>query len=1335
MKLTNKHKITITNKGVSMKKMFTFAWLFLFIAVAVEAGSIPQWKKNKIEEMNKFETIKFKSGDNKINESFSWMPGFFVKDYDHYNFIVLEKATDNVAWLAGGSYSGSPKAGSIYGFIVDFTGQQPVTKSFKYADGYLGGLGGLAAFDASIAVMGLYTGELVRTTNGGQSWDTVHVYNNPDSAFIDGVKRIPGTDTVYAFGDADSKGVFVGISVNKGLTWTRLTVGPKGSKSTWWGYAGYNQCLATVPGKVWYTAYSYAVPQDSILISSSSNGGVTWDETSVFLKPNVATNYYFRSINFKDANVGYGVSRRSVLSTSSDNDNWYHKTTDGGKTWSDTISMEPGALHKTQKVYSVQSIPGSDWVLAVGFSSLTGSKSWLSKNGGSTFEVIKTPGVTNLTNFIALDTNKIIVGGYKQLMTKVPLSNSNLVVFEVNMNIQKNLKKFDPTKDSVYVRGNFMPGAWWESNAFKLADADGDLIYSGAYNMTTVPTKIAYKFIEIGPSTGGGSRWEEGMGDRIDTIPYAPLKLKTVYFENDSLSIFFNNDITFKVNMSYEMIKGKFNKATDSVVVRGDFNGWGGKKTLLSDADGDSIYTGTYNITSTPKFRFKFVKIQPTGEGWESSPDRWASGMTGPTTSLPLAWFNDAPNGVTFVVNMNQQLKAKKFDPKKDSVFVRGNFMPGEWWASNAFKLSDPDGDLFYSGIYYMPKLPLKIGYKFVQRGVTFPGDRWEEGIPDRTDSIVTGPYKIPAVYFENDSTSVYFDNNVTFSVNMKIQIKKSKFTKASDSVVVRGDFNGWGGKNTLLKDADGDSIYTGTYNIPSTKKFRFKFVTIAATGDGWESSPDRVAENLTGPTTVLPNYFFNNDSVIVNIVNVNWRVNMRVKLAEGAFKPASGHKVFVRGEMNGWSESDELLDADNDSVFSKKIAVDEGKEYKFKYMMKAGSDVWEGGSDKVYKVPVGGGDVPLLYFDGDSLVSKPTTGTIMYRVNLSAYEKAGWFKRTEGDSMQINGGFNSWSGTSLTRKSGTEIYELARTYNGFTYDQEDFKFFMKFNPTTVKARFPEYNEDTKSGFHYEHPADRGDGNRVFNYGNGGNIQTPVYMISDIDERGLISSGDTVTVKFTVDMTPALTHSIPFKPATDTVKIVFFDDLWRSVSKVPKSIVLQKIGANYFGQVNVIGKSHYNLLYQINYGTVTEGGGLGVQNPYRSRFITPLSANKFPRIYSTPVDVFKANAPLFGEKNPYAMGVIDQTVNFIPETYSLGQNYPNPFNPSTKIKYAIPQESIVRIRVFNMLGQVVATVIDTKQSAGEYVATFDATHLGSGAYFYSLEAGSFKSIKKMLLLK
>ena len=89
----------------------------------------------------------------------------------------------------------------------------------------------------------------------------------------------------------------------------------------------------------------------------------------------------------------------------------------------------------------------------------------------------------------------------------------------------------------------------------------------------------------------------------------------------------------------------------------------------------------------------------------------------------------------------------------------------------------------------------------------------------------------------------------------------------------------------------------------------------------------------------------------------------------------------------------------------------------------------------------------------------------------------------------------------------------------------------------------------------------------------------------------------------------------------------------------------------------------------------------------------------------------------------------------LPKDYGLEQNYPNPFNPTTTIRYALPQRSHVTLTVFNMLGQVVATLVHEEVEAGSHEVMFDGTGLASGVYFYRLRAGVFVQSRKLLLLK
>lgn len=96
---------------------------------------------------------------------------------------------------------------------------------------------------------------------------------------------------------------------------------------------------------------------------------------------------------------------------------------------------------------------------------------------------------------------------------------------------------------------------------------------------------------------------------------------------------------------------------------------------------------------------------------------------------------------------------------------------------------------------------------------------------------------------------------------------------------------------------------------------------------------------------------------------------------------------------------------------------------------------------------------------------------------------------------------------------------------------------------------------------------------------------------------------------------------------------------------------------------------------------------------------------------------------------------VDDELNSLPTEYNLDQNYPNPFNPSTVISYQLPISGNVTLKIFDVLGREVATLVDEYKNAGSYNIEFDASILPSGVYFYQLQAGSFVQTRKMVLLQ
>jgi len=100
--------------------------------------------------------------------------------------------------------------------------------------------------------------------------------------------------------------------------------------------------------------------------------------------------------------------------------------------------------------------------------------------------------------------------------------------------------------------------------------------------------------------------------------------------------------------------------------------------------------------------------------------------------------------------------------------------------------------------------------------------------------------------------------------------------------------------------------------------------------------------------------------------------------------------------------------------------------------------------------------------------------------------------------------------------------------------------------------------------------------------------------------------------------------------------------------------------------------------------------------------------------------------------------VYSEEVNVVvelPLEYSLEQNYPNPFNPSTTINYTIAEDGFVKLSIYNMLGEEVATIVNTTQKAGKYEVNFNGSNLSSGVYVYRIEAPNFTAARKFTLMK
>ena len=163
-------------------------------------------------------------------------------------------------------------------------------------------------------------------------------------------------------------------------------------------------------------------------------------------------------------------------------------------------------------------------------------------------------------------------------------------------------------------------------------------------------------------------------------------------------------------------------------------------------------------------------------------------------------------------------------------------------------------------------------------------------------------------------------------------------------------------------------------------------------------------------------------------------------------------------------------------------------------------------------------------------------------------------------------------------------------------------------------------------------------------------------------------------------------------------------------------------------QVNIIaGTGGYGIYVSTNNGTTWEESDDGLPTSFAEIHALSISSTT---LYAGTLFQGAWERPL----TDYLTDVIS-TSDELPDNFQLAQNYPNPFNPSTNIEYSIPEASFVQLKIYDVLGNEVATLVNEEQSAGVYRADFSGIDLTSGTYFYRLNTDSFSESKKMLLLK
>ncbi len=185
-------------------------------------------------------------------------------------------------------------------------------------------------------------------------------------------------------------------------------------------------------------------------------------------------------------------------------------------------------------------------------------------------------------------------------------------------------------------------------------------------------------------------------------------------------------------------------------------------------------------------------------------------------------------------------------------------------------------------------------------------------------------------------------------------------------------------------------------------------------------------------------------------------------------------------------------------------------------------------------------------------------------------------------------------------------------------------------------------------------------------------------------------------------------------------------DNWIPINNGLTSVDARAIAINSYDYVFV--SSSEGVFRSTNDGNMWTQINSGLSN-YSS--VSVLAINPSENIFTA------ANQKVYRSVNP-TTNIVNEDDNF-PSTYSLSQNYPNPFNPVTTISYQIPKTEFVSLKVYDILGRAVATLVNEEKPAGSYEVEFNPAssikNPASGIYFYKITAGSYIETKKMILLK
>ncbi len=532
----------------------------------------------------------------------------------------------------------------------------------------------------------------------------------------------------------------------------------------------------------------------------------------------------------------------------------------------------------------------------------------------------------------------------------------------------------------------------------------------------------------------------------------------------------------------------------------------------------------------------------------------------------------------------------------------------------------------------------------------------------------------------------------------------------------------------------------------------------------------------------------------------IYFRVNMGGVTESGRFDPTVNGPVGIRGnpETSGgvidWGETRVLLMRENTSTndgsfwsgvaYIPKDSVNIGDQQKYKFFIENDTDNgWENGiPDRVFTYTTtlvqGSMDTTLHWNYFENLEPKgvaPVTATITFRVSTEALEGLNLFDRGVGDQIKVIGA-KGWDITGdepdfidLNFIPALQEWTATEEFTMIPGTDIAYKYFVRWDSSRVDTTSPNYIENLKirgvnddnedSG--WEEPAVTGGGNRIYTFTSDPQQNTPGdfgfdrAFFNSVPANGVIPGA--ITVTFNVDMTnatDATKNTNPlFQPGVDSVWIQWDGSLLALSQGFEtfgtRDILLKDDDGDmvYSADFVLTPPSWYQYAFVVVYGSNgtyhANGGGFERGRRYY-QFVHPTAVNpdgttEWPTEFSFPtIPWVENNLPV--EDPPNLVVSVDDDRVAIPQDFQLHQNFPNPFNPETTIRYELRKPAQVKLQVYNVVGQVVRTLVDGRMPAGRYSIKWTGDDnrgqpVSSGVYFLKMKAGDFNAVKKMALVR